>query len=345
MSDGGNDHLYEAILTPDGISWSQANAAAEARGCGWHLVTITSAQENAFVYSLVSGNPAFWNCCLSRNSAGPWLGGRQEIRCVSPWEWVTGEPFDYTNWGPREPFCNGERIGLFGYQRSMGPHWNDVPDGFPVYGYVIETAAGADDAPPPPLSVASFSPTRGGNAGTVTITVHGCGFREGAQVRLVDEEENVVVAAKEAEFVSISTLRARLDLADVPAASLFVNVALPTGDQFTAQEPFTVEEGGMAQIWVDIVGREAIRPGRAQTYYILYGNRGNVDAVGVPLWFAGVPNDATLELAFEILPPQPLPLEPVDFSSVPVTINTGESTAVPLLLPLVPPRERPLSEN
>ena len=51
-----NGHCYEAVLAP-GVSWDQAQSACVVRG--GHLATITSAEENAFVFSLVSGNPSF----------------------------------------------------------------------------------------------------------------------------------------------------------------------------------------------------------------------------------------------------------------------------------------------
>jgi len=141
VSDGGNGHLYEAALVPVGITWSAANAAAQAMGNGWHLATITSAEENAFVFSLVSDNPAFWNCCLSGHSNGPWLGGYKIGPTKYDYAWVTGEPFVYTNWGPLEPFGNGDRISFFGYNELIQSYWNDVPDsypGLPPLGYIVE---------------------------------------------------------------------------------------------------------------------------------------------------------------------------------------------------------------
>jgi len=135
-----NGHLYQAVLVSEGISWTDAHAAAQERGDGWHLATITSEEENAFLYDLVREDAAFWNCCLSNNSTGPWLGGRETSPGTRAYAWVTGEPFDYTNWGPREPFGNGDRIAFFGYQAFMGPHWNDVPTGRLEYGYILENS-------------------------------------------------------------------------------------------------------------------------------------------------------------------------------------------------------------
>lgn len=76
-----NGHCYEAVLYP-GFSWYGAKAACEARGD--HLVTITSAKENEFVYGLVSGSNAFWYLDAFGNGLGPWLGGYQEDCAPEP---------------------------------------------------------------------------------------------------------------------------------------------------------------------------------------------------------------------------------------------------------------------
>ena len=54
IADGGNDHWYEVFAVPDSINWTDAKAAAEAIGSDSHLATITSAEENEFIFSLVS---------------------------------------------------------------------------------------------------------------------------------------------------------------------------------------------------------------------------------------------------------------------------------------------------
>ena len=41
-------HEYD-IVTAEGITWTDANAAAAAMGGGWRLATVTSAAEDAFL--------------------------------------------------------------------------------------------------------------------------------------------------------------------------------------------------------------------------------------------------------------------------------------------------------
>jgi hypothetical protein len=142
---GGNAHRYEAV-SANGITWSEAKAAAEARG--GHLATVTSAAENAFIASLV---PDYGTAEFPF-----WLGGFQPSGSApaAGWQWITGESWDYTNWAVGEPSIGGEHVLVFAYF-AAGDSWNNAPDGFSGYGsiggYVVEYAPPA--AVPLPASL------------------------------------------------------------------------------------------------------------------------------------------------------------------------------------------------
>ena len=72
------------------MSWTDARNYAEERG--GYLATITSPSEQTFIENLLirEGNRIFY-----------WLGGY----CGNDrrFRWITGEPFEYTNWMPGEP--------------------------------------------------------------------------------------------------------------------------------------------------------------------------------------------------------------------------------------------------
>jgi hypothetical protein len=144
--DGGNGHFYEAVLIgASGISWTDAESAAEAKG--GYLATITSAAENDFVYSLVSGNDDFWN--FTSNGNGPWLGGYQYDKLAEPaghWRWTTEEPWTYTNWGASQPDNAGnveDYLHFWGKGTLKGSTWNDNPNtsssAYNVRGYIVES--------------------------------------------------------------------------------------------------------------------------------------------------------------------------------------------------------------
>jgi hypothetical protein len=111
-------HYYQRIDTA--MSWHEAKQHCES--LGGHLATITSAEENDFVYK----NFAADHVC--------WLGATDEAE-EGKWTWVTGEPFAFQNWFPGNPGdeedClvlgnspdvveNGQR-----YFYRFGPQWND----------------------------------------------------------------------------------------------------------------------------------------------------------------------------------------------------------------------------
>jgi hypothetical protein len=130
-SAGGNGHTYEAVLVGSDITWEMASAATQARGSGWRLGTITSAAENAFVEGLFSANSAYFHDLGYFVASGPWIGAFATTYTSGDWRWVTGESFIFADWGPSEPFGNGNRIS---YARFGGSTigWNDIPSGHTV---------------------------------------------------------------------------------------------------------------------------------------------------------------------------------------------------------------------
>ena len=148
-------HSYELVLA-GGVTWDQANAAANLRPGNWHLATITDATENAFIENLLApGAPFFEDSCLSGNLVGSvcqgiWLGGTSSTRSSNDWSWVTGEVWSFTDWGPTAPFGNGDRLQIDEF-RSQGQliAWNDVPgEWVRGTGYIVESSS-ASPVPEP----------------------------------------------------------------------------------------------------------------------------------------------------------------------------------------------------
>lgn len=137
----GGGHWYEVVYVEGGVSWTDARDAAA--GTGGHLATITSEEENEFVFSLAIADSRVWHTDISGNTEGPWLGGYQPEGSPEPdggWRWVTTEPFDYTCWGVGQPTNSLEGQGFLCFY-GMGlnnptKYWNDF--GTPTTGYVLE---------------------------------------------------------------------------------------------------------------------------------------------------------------------------------------------------------------
>jgi hypothetical protein len=146
VSSGGNGHWYKPVPGFPGLTWTLANELAQAEG--GYLATITSAEENAFVFSLVANDPQYWNFCC--NYSGAALGGLQQEGAPEPaggWYWVTGESWTYSNWYPGQPnnrpeaSIPEERLHFF-YPDGQ---WNDLGKlDFNLGGYVIERDTNLD---------------------------------------------------------------------------------------------------------------------------------------------------------------------------------------------------------
>ena len=132
VSEGGNGHWYQLIISGS-ITWPAARAASEGRG--GHLVTATTASEEAFIAQLAAraSHPTAWVDDGAVTAAGPWLGGYQPAGAASPqpWSWVTGEPWNWTGWAAGEPnggFRPGEAwtcmLGFAGRNEYRG--WADA---------------------------------------------------------------------------------------------------------------------------------------------------------------------------------------------------------------------------
>jgi uncharacterized protein (TIGR03437 family) len=135
---GGNGHYYEVVFCPgtpqpQPCSWEEARTSAQARGAGWDLVTLASLEENAFVEALFANDIKFFNIFRANINSGPWIGAVHVGPGTRNYQWVTGEQFSFTDWGPSEPFGNGDRISYADFAPPFGDGsaiaWNDIGSG------------------------------------------------------------------------------------------------------------------------------------------------------------------------------------------------------------------------
>lgn len=141
IESGGNGHYYMTVSAPGGISWTAAHAQAMA--FAGYLVSVTSAAESQFVFSLVD-SPTFWQDLGGKNY-GPWIGGFQPNGSQEPsggWTWTSGEPFSYTNWRAGEPNNEGGEncMHLFWIPSpTRSDTWNDLWCERLMRGYIVES--------------------------------------------------------------------------------------------------------------------------------------------------------------------------------------------------------------
>lgn len=140
---GGNGHYYVLNnVEPSFISWDVADAEVASTtllGATGHLVTITSAEEQAFVEG-----------AFGVGLRGCWMGGIQAEGAAEPldgWQWITGEPWEYTNWGAGEPSdsekVNENRLAFRGGLDPEQATWVDTRINGRRQGYVADYPPGA----------------------------------------------------------------------------------------------------------------------------------------------------------------------------------------------------------
>lgn len=108
-----NGHRY-CVFDIDTITdWNIAQEYCEAQG--GHLATITSAEEDVFLYSYIVNT--------GYSSAMFGLSDQEE---TDDWRWVTGEVLSYQNWHSGEPSHQGgyEHYGMY-YSKFTDGTWND----------------------------------------------------------------------------------------------------------------------------------------------------------------------------------------------------------------------------
>lgn len=109
-----NGHSY--YRSTGSAFWTDARTACA--NMGGHLVTVTSAAENNFIFNL-------W--------PSGWIGLTDEV-VEGQWRWVTGEAYSYSSWNPGEPNNAGNEDYV---QFVGGGKWNDLPNNYALP-YVIE---------------------------------------------------------------------------------------------------------------------------------------------------------------------------------------------------------------
>lgn len=124
-------HYYEAIAGK--YDWDVAKSLAEGlsyNGVKGHLAAINSQSENDWIWTNI------WQSQASQVSTwrptSYWLGGFQDPQGSEPaggWQWVTGEPWSYTNWNSGEPNDSNGNIEEdainFAWASGAGA-WNDI---------------------------------------------------------------------------------------------------------------------------------------------------------------------------------------------------------------------------
>ena len=139
-----------------------------------------------------------------------------------------------------------------------------------------------------------------------------CPITNGATAQLiVDGHPEATISGLNPQVVDDENFKTRVmrvtfNLTGAAPGTRTVVISQPDGSVITLNKAFQFELGELPQISLDIVGRDVVRVGQSITYEIVVHNQGNVDALGVPIWVAGLPEQAGIEWDFPVNSPAPL---------------------------------------
>ncbi|RMD94996.1 MAG: hypothetical protein D6813_01145, partial [Calditrichaeota bacterium] len=205
--------------------------------------------------------------------------------------------------------------------------------------YLIFADAQYNNQPSPsqPIII-DLSTYNGGTTGIVTVIAYGTGFSTSATVSL--KRNGFPDALPDTSIVDSvgREIAVVFDLSSAEPGEWSFVVTNPDSQIAIAKNPFIIESGGNHDMWVEIAGKDKIRRGRFQRYIFRYGNRGNINAIGVPLWIAGIPTSSVIKYGANIIP---LPLADGTFADgwedVPLAYDIDGEFVIPLLFPVIPP--------
>ncbi len=133
----GNGHQYGFVAA--NLSWQGALAAAAAAtpiaGYTAHLVTITSAGEDAFVKSLTGNAVYVWAAGTDAANEGTWKWAAGPEAGQTFFQ-LGGPVVGYSNWNVGEP--NNSSTENYLHIKANAGNWNDIFPTFTSGGYVVE---------------------------------------------------------------------------------------------------------------------------------------------------------------------------------------------------------------
>lgn len=154
-------------------------------------------------------------------------------------------------------------------------------DGF----YTVSVLRNTTRITAPVTTVTAVFPNHGGNGGTVSaVRIVGTAIPSNVGIKLSGPGPDInatnIQVSPAGNLVTVL-----FNLKDATPGSYSLVLTKPDGTiLLNVPAAFTIEQGGAPNVWVDVIGRNIIRGGRSQVYFLQYGNRGNMDAGKTRLW-------------------------------------------------------------
>ena len=150
--------------------------------------------------------------------------------------------------------------------------------------------------------IETVKPEKGGNTGDVTFEVTGTGIFPGTNISL-GENGIADITAFEGSTVTFNETRmnATFDLRNQLPQFKDVIIEVPGDTTYVFENEFEIVQGKGPLPWASMIAPSFVITSKAEFIYLSYGNSGDVDAEGVPLWVAFSPNMEVVEFGFNIV--------------------------------------------
>ena len=156
----------------------------------------------------------------------------------------------------------------------------------------------------PEFALNGIKTSRGSNLGTTTITVLGSQFTPDATVRLI-APDGAIVSATSVQWHDSTELWATFDLQALTLGKYDVNVQQPGDGSVTLADRFTVTDGPLGNLDVEILTTPTIRSDREGIVTVVYTNTGDTDLVA-PLLQIDADNASLKDLDDDVFTEDPI---------------------------------------
>lgn len=248
-------------------------------------------------------------------------------------------------YGQMQTQLNGDEQGLVGYYTFNEPCQIEVIDSSPSQNDGVLMNGTQRIISDVPVWESNIVPNEGGNINIVNVTINDFFTSNVISAELVQMGSSVFTSEVYMQSGMQSCI-ASWDLTGVEIGVYDVFLILEDGSHKIYPDAFTVTEGVLPDVWVDIVGRNVWRNGRPFNFLVTYGNTGNVDAKGVPLYII-IKGDTLIDIQknFNMLAPDNADAEwladsiPTHFNFDVLGGEAGEFIVMPFYIPVITPGE------
>ncbi len=232
---------------------------------------------NALINTAIYPNPSA-ALATALTSGSVWFDGThanaanggERVQLYSPSTWQDGSSYSHLD----EVF-NGTENALMTYSLAKGES-NHSPG--PVAMGILEDVGWTIEGPTPPPSVTSITPNSGQNTGSVSVSIAGSDFQDGATVKLTKSGESDIQGT-DVVVASGTQITCSFDLTGAATGAWNVVVTNPDDQSATLTNGFTVTKPPAPDVSIQktVIGSN-FAPGDPITFTLAIANTGNLAA-------------------------------------------------------------------